>query len=125
MFVPRGEHARSGAAGGFASICGDVAEPTRAVGACSQRLRVAAQALGMQPDTREIYTSSNGDKWLLAREPESGRVFVKHIPNLPSGGNTSDIDIGAFLCERSYGPQHIELLRLIGTLIEKPGRSPN
>ena len=63
--------------------------------------------------------SPNGDKWLLAREPDSGRVFVRHIPNMPSGGRTTDIEIGAFLCERSYGPQHIELLRLIGTLIEK------
>ncbi len=68
---------------------------------------------------RELYNSPNGDRWLLAREPESGRVFVRHIPNMPSGGKTTDIEIGAFLCERSYGPQHIELLRLIGTLVEK------
>jgi len=67
---------------------------------------------------RELYSSPNGDRWLLAREPESGRVFVRHIPNEPSGGKTTDIEIGAFLCERSYGPQHIELLRLIGTLVE-------
>jgi hypothetical protein len=72
------------------------------------------------PRTRELYNSPNGDRWLLAREPESGRVFVRHVPNVPSGGETTDIEIGAFLCERSYGPQHIELLRLIGTLIEKP-----
>jgi hypothetical protein len=66
-----------------------------------------------------FYGSPNGDRWLLAREPDSGRVFVRHIPNLPSGGRTTDIEIGAFLCERSYGPQHMELLRLIGTLIEE------
>jgi hypothetical protein len=71
------------------------------------------------PHNRELYISSNGDRWLLAREPESGRVFVRHIPNEPSGGEATDIEIGAFLCERSYGPQHIELLRLIGTLVEK------
>jgi hypothetical protein len=70
------------------------------------------------PHNRELYSSPNGDRWLLAREPESGRVFVRHIPNEPSGGKTTDIEIGAFLCERSYGPQHMELLRLIGTLIE-------
>jgi hypothetical protein len=68
--------------------------------------------------TRALYNSPNGDKWLLAREPESGRVFVRHVPNVRSGGKTTDIEIGAFLCERSYGPQHIELLRLIGTLVE-------
>jgi hypothetical protein len=71
------------------------------------------------PHNRELYSSPNGDRWLLAREPESGRVFVRHIPNEPSGGKTTDIEIGAFLCERSYGPQHMELLRLIGTLVEK------
>jgi hypothetical protein len=70
------------------------------------------------PQNRGLYNSPNGDRWLLAREPESGRVFVRHVPNVPSGGKTTDIEIGAFLCERSYGPQHIELLRLIGTLVE-------
>jgi MerR HTH family regulatory protein len=70
------------------------------------------------PRSRELYSSPNGDRWLLAREPEAGRVFVRHIPNVPSGGKITDIEIGAFLCERNYGPQHIELLRLIGTLVE-------
>jgi hypothetical protein len=70
----------------------------------------------------KLYSSPNDDRWLLVRESESGRVFVRHIPNLPSGGTTSDIELGAFLCERSYGPQHTELLRLIGTLVERqPG----
>ena len=46
--------------------------------------------------TREIYRSSNGDRWLLARDPDSGRVFVRHEPNLPSGGQVADIEIGAF-----------------------------
>ena len=41
--------------------------------------------------TREIYRSSNGDRWLLARDPETGRVFVRHEPNLPSGGQVADI----------------------------------
>jgi hypothetical protein len=30
--------------------------------------------------TREIYRSSNEDRWLLARDPETGRVFVRHEP---------------------------------------------
>jgi len=73
----------------------------------------------MALENRELYSSPNGDRWLLASEPESARVFVRHIPNMPSGGKATDIEIGAFLCERSYGPQHTELLRLIGTLVEK------
>src|SRR6266702_3322075 len=41
--------------------------------------------------TREIYCSANGDRWLLARDPNAGRVFVRHEPNLPSGGQVSYI----------------------------------
>jgi hypothetical protein len=67
--------------------------------------------------TREIYRSANGDRWLLANDPESGKVFVRHEPNLPSGGQVTDIEIGAFLIGAGSGPEKQELLRLIGTLI--------
>ena len=66
---------------------------------------------------REIYCSSNGDRWLLARDPGSGRVFVRHEPNLPSGGQVPDIEIGTFLIGAGHGPEKQELLRLIGTLV--------
>jgi hypothetical protein len=46
---------------------------------------------------RELYRSSNGDRWLLAR----------------------DIEIGAFLSQGRHGPEHQELLRLIGMLVEE------
>lgn len=65
---------------------------------------------------RELYRSSNGDQWCLVREPRSGRVFIKHEPNLASGGDTSLIEIAEFLT-RDHGPQQHELLRLIGTLV--------
>ena len=48
----------------------------------------------MALENRELYSSPNGDRWLLAREPESARVFVRHIPNMPSGGKATDIEIG-------------------------------
>jgi hypothetical protein len=67
--------------------------------------------------TRELYRSSSGDRWRLARDSGSGHVFVIHEPNLPSGGRASRIEIGAFLAGGG-GPEHQELLRLIGTLIE-------
>jgi hypothetical protein len=67
--------------------------------------------------TREIYHSANGDRWLLARDPDTGRVFVRHEPNPPSGGQVADIDIGAFLIGAGSGPEKQELLRLIGTLV--------
>ena len=71
----------------------------------------------MSLQTREIYRSSNGDRWLLARDPETGRVFVRHEPNLPSGGEVADIEIGAFLLAAGNGPEKQEVLRLIGTLV--------
>jgi hypothetical protein len=54
---------------------------------------------------------------LLARDPDTGRVFVRHEPNLPSGGQVADIEIGAFLIAAGNGPEKQELLRLIGTLV--------
>jgi hypothetical protein len=67
--------------------------------------------------TREIYRSPNGDRWLLARGPDTSRVFVRHDPNLPSGGQVVDIEIGAFLIAAGNGPEKQELLCLIGTLV--------
>ena len=67
--------------------------------------------------TREIYRSANGDRWLLAIDSDTGRVFVRHEPNLPSGGQVADIEIGAFLFAVGNGP---EKQRLIGTLVRGP-----
>jgi hypothetical protein len=57
------------------------------------------------------------DRWLLARDPDTDRVFIRHEPNLPSGGQVADIEIGAFLIATGNGPEKQELLRLIGTLV--------
>ncbi len=46
--------------------------------------------------TREIYHSANGDRWSLAVDSDTDRVFVRHEPNLPAGGQVADIEIGAF-----------------------------
>ena len=73
----------------------------------------------MAIETRELYNSPNGDRWLLSRDPASGAVFIRHEPNAPSGGRPSHIDIGAFLSRGTRNPEHQALLDLIGTLIEK------
>jgi hypothetical protein len=67
--------------------------------------------------TRLIYVSPNGDRWLLAVDPDSGRVFVRHAPNVPSGGQVANIEIEAFLIAAGSGPEKQELLRLIATLV--------
>jgi len=76
----------------------------------------------MTVEKRELYSSPNGDRWFLSRDPASGRVFIKHEANVPSGGQSTDIDIGAFLSRGQRNPEHQALLRLIGTLVED---SPN
>jgi hypothetical protein len=53
---------------------------------------------------REIYRSApNGDRWLLVRNTETGRVFVRHEPNLPLGGQPADSEVGAFLVALAMG----------------------
>ena len=66
----------------------------------------------------ELCRSPNGDRWYLAREPETGRLFVRHKANFPSGGQVTDIDIGAFLSGGRRHPEHQALFHLIGTLVE-------
>lgn len=67
----------------------------------------------------QLYRSPNGDTWFLARDPRTGLAFVRHQANASSGGQVTDVEIGAFLC----GPRHPEqaaLLRLIGALTVDP-----
>ena len=65
----------------------------------------------MSLETRELCRIVDGDRWHLVRDAASGRVFVRHEPNASSGG-------GASLARGGHGPEHRELLRLIGTLVE-------
>lgn len=67
---------------------------------------------------RELYTSANGDRWFLTRDTGSDRPYILHEPNTPSGGLPRQIEIGSFLVIGEGGPEHQELLRLIGTLAE-------
>jgi hypothetical protein len=66
---------------------------------------------------RELYLSSNGDTWYLAREV-SGAIVIFHQANKSSGGNVSKVEVGEFLTRGNRGPQHDALLELIGTLID-------
>jgi hypothetical protein len=71
----------------------------------------------MQTNYKEIYCSSNGDRWLLAWEPGSGKVFVKHEANAASGGFGTHMELGAFLTREKHSPQVNHLLALIGSLV--------
>jgi hypothetical protein len=78
--------------------------------------------LGLQPDKyrmQQLYRSPNGDTWFLARDPATGLGTVRHQANASSGGQVTDLEIGAFLS----GPAHPEqeaLLRVIGASILNP-----
>ena len=66
---------------------------------------------------RELYGVPGGDRWFLARDIDTQRVFVRHESNQSSGGKVTDFEIGDFL-RLGESPEHRELLRLIGTLID-------
>ena len=72
---------------------------------------------------RLIHRSVNGDTWLLVKDT-SGDVVVEHQPNEPSGGEASRIAIRDFLAKGGSGPEHQELLRLIGTLTDQAEAGP-
>ena len=77
-------------------------------------------ALGPQrAKTQQLYRSPNGDTWFLARDPATGSAFVRHQANAPSGGQVTDIELGAFLGGPG-SPEHEALLRLIGSSIFNP-----
>ena len=66
--------------------------------------------------TKELYSSPNGDRWILCKDA-SDRLFVVHQPNIPSGGKISRIELGDFL-SRGLGPEQQALLRLIGSILD-------
>jgi hypothetical protein len=67
----------------------------------------------MATKTREIYSSSNGDRWLIGGDSESGRVFVRHEANAPSGGHVTDFDVDTFLRRYRGSPEHQALMHLV------------
>jgi hypothetical protein len=67
--------------------------------------------------TDDFYRSSNGDRWQLVRDTVSGRRFVRHEPNLASGGQVTDTAVAEFLDRTGTSPQNAALR----ALLEKQG----
>lgn len=74
--------------------------------------------------SRDLYVSSNGDRWLLLRDPADGRSFVRHEANLASGGHVTDLALAAFLAADRGTPEHCAFWQLIGTLVENDDPKP-
>jgi hypothetical protein len=70
----------------------------------------------MPDQLTKFASSSNGDCWLLGRDPQSGFGYVLHEANRASGGARTRIEVGEFLAHRSLAPEHCALLSMIGGL---------
>ena len=66
---------------------------------------------------RELYASSNGDRWDLVVDATTGHTLVRHTANEPSGGHVVDMALPIFLSLDSGGPEHQALWTLIRTLV--------
>lgn len=65
--------------------------------------------------TEPFYESANGDRWILVEDTESGAMVVRHQPNRPSGGRTSEMEVSDFLDLGGQGPEHASLRQLLET----------
>ena len=61
----------------------------------------------------DFYRSSNGDRWQLVRDTATGRSFVRHEPNLSSGGRITDTDVEKFLNRTGSSPENLALRALL------------
>ncbi len=69
--------------------------------------------------SRRIYESSSGDTWDIVRDDETGRISEVHTANLASGGAVADFDIDTFLPRSKGSAEFVELVKLIGTLVDE------
>ena len=65
----------------------------------------------MTVERRELYSSSNGDRWHLARDVALGQVFIWHEPN-SSWLQADTHRCGVFLGRDTHTPERQELLRV-------------
>src|SRR6476620_11342442 len=68
---------------------------------------------------KELYSSPNGDQWILSKDAE-GKLVVIHRPNKSSGGRPSEIAVEVFLSQVGQRPEHHALLRELATISESP-----
>jgi hypothetical protein len=78
----------------------------------------------MALSVEDFYRSSNGDRWQLIRDTASGRSFVRHEPNLSSGGRVTDTDVEEFLNRTGSSPENLALRALRKNMAAWMGASP-
>jgi hypothetical protein len=60
-----------------------------------------------------FYNSSNGDRWLLITNANTGFLTVRHEANPSSGGHMSETKIAEFLAHNGVTPQGKALKKLL------------
>jgi hypothetical protein len=88
---------------------------------------LAKETLVASTPIKDLYSSSNGDRWILTRAP-SGALLVSHVPNAASGGQPSEIEVESFLRRDGGGggagggrPERQALLAALATLAASEG----
>jgi hypothetical protein len=76
-------------------------------------------AIIMALSAEDFYRSSNGDRWQLIRDTASGRSFVRHEPNLSSGGRVTDTDVEEFLNRTGSSPENLALRGLLDEFVRQ------
>ena len=66
--------------------------------------------------TDDFYRSSNGDRWQLVRDTETGQRIVRHEPNLSSGGRVTDYPVEEWLDRTGTSPENQALCALMEKL---------
>jgi hypothetical protein len=61
----------------------------------------------------DFYRSSNGDRWRLVRDTETGLRTVRHEPNLSSGGRVTEIAVEDWLDRTGASPENAALRSLL------------
>jgi transaldolase len=103
----------AGAVGPAAGESGHATAPAAGTPSSDSRQHAA-------PLAQDIYRSSNGDRWQLIRETESGGAFVRHEANPSAGGHVTDTGVDEFLSLHGSGPESVELRRMLQEHNEPP-----
>ena len=61
----------------------------------------------------DFYRSSNGDRWRLVRDTETGQRTVRHEPNLSSGGRVTETPVEDWLDRTGTSPENAALRSLL------------
>lgn len=67
----------------------------------------------MAISVQDFYRSSNGDRWQLICDTATGRSFVRHEPNLASGGRITETEVEEFLNRTGTSPENLALRALL------------